>query len=194
MRVEPREFDRRVLESIDPIMAQVRPEHLILPTPCTGWRLRDLLEHMVGHHRGFAHAARRLPPDPAVWEQVSLDPGDPYATYREAAHGVVAAFADPAVGNDPIHIHGYGDIPAQSTMRMHAVDFLAHGWDVAKALGVDSTLDGALCEHGLAIAQRWPQAAFAKGDPFAAHLDIPAGAPADQRLMAYLGRDPAWRP
>ncbi len=194
MRVDPREFDRRVLESIDPIMAAMRPEHLPLATPCAGWALGDLLRHMVGHHRGFAHAARRLPRDPAVWEQVSLDGHSPYTTYREAAAEVVSAFADPELGNAPIHIHGYGDIPAQSTMRMHAVDFLAHGWDVAKAIGVDSTLDSELCERGLAIAQRWPEGAFGRGGPFGAHIEIAATAPIDQRLMAYLGRDPGWRP
>jgi uncharacterized protein (TIGR03086 family) len=181
-------------ESIDPILAQVRPEHLPLPTPCQGWDLGDLLRHMVGQHRGFAHAARGEQPDPAVWEQVTLDPGNPYATYREAAAEVVRAFARPDLANTPIHIHGYGGIPAQSTMRMHAVDYLAHGWDVAKAIGADSTLDSELCEHGLAIARGWPKGAFGSGDPFAAHIDVAPDAPVDQRLMAYLGRNPAWAP
>jgi uncharacterized protein (TIGR03086 family) len=192
MRVDPREFDRRVLESIDPIVAQIRPGQLHLPTPCQGWKLDDLLRHMVGQHRGFASAARLEPPDPAVWEQVTLDPDNPYATYREAAAQVVSAFARPELGDQPIHIHGYGDIPAPITMRMHAVDYLAHGWDVAKTIGVDSTLDSELCEHGLSIARRWPESAFTSGDPFATHVAIPEGAPFDQRLMAYLGRDPGW--
>jgi uncharacterized protein (TIGR03086 family) len=194
MRVDPREFDRRVLESIDPIVARVTPGHLHLPTPCQGWHLGDLLRHMVGQHRGFASAARLEPTDPAVWEQVTLDEEHPYATYREAAAQVVSAFARPELGDRPIHIHGYGDIPAPITMRMHAVDYLAHGWDVAKTIGVDSTLDSELCEHGLLIALRWPQSAFAKGDPFGAHVPVSDTAPADQRLMAYLGRDPGWAP
>jgi hypothetical protein len=53
-------------------------------------------------------------------------------------------------------------------------------------------LDSELCEHGLRIAQRWPDRAFGSGDPFGAHLPVPDTAPADQRLMAYLGRDPGW--
>jgi uncharacterized protein (TIGR03086 family) len=194
MRVDPRDFDRRVLESIDPIVAQIQPGQLHLPTPCPGWQLGDLLRHMVGQHRGFASAARLEPTDPAVWEQVTLDEDNPYATYREAASAVIRDFARPELGDRPIHIYGYGDIPAPSTMRMHAVDYLAHGWDVAKTIGVDSTLDSELCEHGLRIAQRWPESAFGSGDPFGGHVPVPDTAPVDQRLMGYLGRDPGWQP
>ncbi len=193
MRVDPEEFDRRVLESIDPIVAQVKPGQLHLPTPCPAWDLGGLLRHMVGQHRGFAAAARLEPADPAVWEQVTLDPENPYATYRESASWVTRDFARPGLADHSIEIFGYGVIPAPITMRMHAVDYLAHGWDVAKTIGVDSTLDNELCEEGLRIAQRWPEKSYGSGDPFGAHVPVPDGAPIDQRLMAYLGRDPGWR-
>ncbi|HCT75087.1 MAG TPA: TIGR03086 family protein [Micromonosporaceae bacterium] len=191
MRVDPREFDRLVLESIDPIVAQITSDQLNLPTPCTGWDLGELMRHMIGQHRGFAAAARLEPADPQVWEEVTLGP-DPYATYRESAQEVTQSFARPDLSDHSIEIHGYGVIPAPITMQMHAVDYLAHGWDVAKTIGADPTLDAALCEHGLKIALRWPENAFSKGDPFAAHVSVPDDAPVDQRLMAYLGRDPNW--
>ncbi|HEX6683371.1 MAG TPA: TIGR03086 family metal-binding protein [Candidatus Limnocylindrales bacterium] len=188
--MELRDFDRRVLESIDPILALVTAEHLGLPTPCTGWTLDDLLRHMVGQHRGFAAAARGEEPDPAVWEQVTLDP-KPYETYRAAAAEVTAAFATPS---SSMHIWGYGVFPPETALRMHSVDYLAHGWDVAKTVGVPSTLDAELCATGLEIARRWPESAFGSGDPFGAHVPIADDTPVDQRLMAYLGRDPAWAP
>src|SRR5262249_29999983 len=146
--VDPREFDRRALESIQPVIAQVRAEQLGLPTPCEGWDLGDLLRHMVGQHRGFAAAARLEPADPSVWLDVDLGP-DPAATYSAAAAHVVEAFGRPGLAEHQIEIFGYGVIPALNTMIMHAVDYLAHGWDVAKTIGADSTLDGELCERGL---------------------------------------------
>jgi uncharacterized protein (TIGR03086 family) len=127
-----------------------------------------------------------------VWEEVTLDPDDPYATYREAASWVVRDFARPDLADYSLEFFGYGAIPAPITMGMHAVDYLAHGWDVAKTIGADSTLDSELCERGLRIAQRWPESSFRSGDPFGAHVPVPETAPADQRLMAYLGRDPGW--
>lgn len=189
--MDPREFDRRVLESIDPIMRQVKPEHLSLPTPCTGWTLADLLRHMTGSHLGWAAAARGEPADPEVWAGPDLGP-DPYAIYRASALAATTAFEAPDLMERNLEIHGYGVIPAAATLRMHAVDFLAHGWDVAKSIGVPEALDESLCEHGLAIALRWPEKAFTSGDPFAAHVSMAAEAPAWQRLMAHLGRDPDW--
>lgn len=191
--MDPREFDRRALESIEPIVAQVKPDQLGLPTPCEGWDLGDLLRHMIGQHRGFAAAARLEAANPSVWLEVDLGP-DPAATYLAAAAEVVEAFARPDLADHRIEIFGYGVIPAPNTMIMHAVDYLTHGWDVARTIGADSTLDAELCERGMAYALRWPAHSFVSGDPFGPHVPIADDAPIDQRLMAYLGRDPAWAP
>lgn len=188
--MEWREFDRLVLESIDGIVRAVKPEHLALPTPCTGWTLDDLLRHMIGQHRGFAAAARGDAPGVAVWEQVTLGP-DPYETYRAAAEEVTIAFLNPVA---ILPILGYGEFPPSVAMRMHSVDYLAHGWDVARTIGAPSDLDAALCATGIEVARRWPETAFGDGGPFAAHVPISEDAPVDQRLMAYLGRDPGWTP
>lgn len=188
MPVDPREFDLRVLESIDPICAQIQPSDLDLATPCPGWDLRALLVHMVAAHNGFAAAARLEPAVAATWELASLDP-DPVSAYRASAVAVTSAFA--GLTDQKIQIWGYGTLPARIAIHMHAVDFLAHGWDVARTIGVDSTLDASLCEHGLRIAQAWPEAAFTTGDPFGPHLPIDEAAQADHRLMAYLGRNPS---
>lgn len=189
--MDQREFDRLVLESIDPIMRQIRADHLSLPSPCTGWALGDLLRHMVGSHRGFAAAARGEAAVREVWEEVILG-DDPYETYRESADLVTSAFAAPDLYERQLEIYGYGVLPAKTTLHMHAVDYLAHGWDVAKSIGAQSRLDERLCAHGMALASRWPESAFTTGDPFAAHVPISDDAPIDQKLMAYLGRDPQW--
>ena len=211
--MDPREFDRRVLDSIDHIFDGVTAGSLDRPTPCTGWTLGDLLRHMVGHHRGFAASARaaqlaaaaasqRSPaartgsgtqPDPAVWDGATLD-ADPAATYRTAAAQVTAAFAglDPAAHR--LDVFGYGTFPATVALNMHSVDFLGHGWDVARALGVDDALDGELCTIALRIAARWPDtpATWGPSGPFRPRVPVPDDAPAYQRLMGYLGRSPNW--
>jgi uncharacterized protein (TIGR03086 family) len=188
--VDWREFDRLVLDSIDDKLRAVKPEHLALPTPCAGWTLDDLLRHMIGQHRGFAAAARGDTPDRAVWEEVDLGP-DPNETYRAAVAEVTIAFLNP-VGS--FFLWGYGEFPPDAAWRMHSVDYLAHGWDVAKTIGVPADLDAALCATGIEVTRRWPETAFGSGDPFGAHLPIGDDAPIGQRLMAYLGRDPAWTP
>jgi uncharacterized protein (TIGR03086 family) len=183
-----REFDRLVLESIDDILRAIKPGDLVRPTPCAGWTLDDLLRHMIGQHRGFAAAARGEAPDRAVWEQVVLDP-DPYETYRAAVEEVSTAFLNPV---SILFLWGYGEFTPEVALRMHSVDYLAHGWDVAKTIGEPSDLDAALCATGIEVARRWPETIFGSGDPFGAHVQVSEDAPVDQRLMAYLGRDPAW--
>lgn len=187
--MDPREYDRRVLESIDHIFDAVTADRLDRPTPCTGWTLGDLLRHMVGHHRGFAAAAAGTPAGAQVWDGATLD-ADPAATYRAAAAQVTAAFAGLDLSTRRLEVFGYGTFPATVAVHMHSVDFLGHGWDVARAVGVDDTLDEELCTIGLRIAAGWPDAAWGPGGPFRPRIPVPDDAPAYQRLMGYLGRRP----
>jgi uncharacterized protein (TIGR03086 family) len=193
--MDPREFDRRVLAEIDRILAAVTPRHLDLDTPCAGWTVADLLRHMVGHHRGFAAAAEGKPVDPPLWDEVTLDEHDPAGTYLEAAQQVTGAFMRLPDLDQPMAIHGYGTFPARIALNMHGVDFLGHGWDVARAIGVADQLDDALCEHALVLGGRWPdtpEVFGGPGAPFATRVPVEAGEPAYRRLMGFLGRQPGW--
>jgi uncharacterized protein (TIGR03086 family) len=195
--LDPVALDAAVLAEIDPILARVRPADLDRPTPCTGWSVADLLRHMVGHHRGFAAAARgAAPPDPQVWDGATLDADDPYGTYRAAADEVTTAFGAPGLIDRRLAVHIYGTFGARVALTMHAVDFLGHGWDVARAIGAPDELADELCVAGLAIAARWPDTpatwGTGKDSPFRPRVAVPDDAPAYQRLMGFLGRDPQW--
>jgi uncharacterized protein (TIGR03086 family) len=198
--LDPVALDRAVLAAIDPILARVRPADLDQPSTCAGWSLGDLLRHMVGHHRGFAAAAGgAAPPDLAVWDGATLDEADPYATYRAAAQQVTAAFGAAGLMDRRLAVYVYGTFPARVALTMHAVDFLGHGWDVARTIGAPEELPEDLCLAGLAIAARWPDTPGTWGtgpeSPFRPRLPVPADAPAYQRLMGFLGRDairPQW--
>ncbi|MGY0233139.1 TIGR03086 family metal-binding protein [Longispora urticae] len=174
------------------IVAQVTADDLGRPTPCAGWNLADLLAHMIGQHRGFAAAARGLPVDLAVWEDVTLGP-DPAADYAAASDDVLAAFGAEDFAERRLALHEFGVVPASTAMMMHFVDYLAHGWDVATALGVPARLDGELCEHALRLASRWPADAptiWGPGAPFGLKVPVPADAPAADRFLGFLGRTP----
>ena len=55
-----------VLQSID-VVNTVTPADLDRSTPCAGWTLATLLDHMTVQHRGFAAAARGKGADAAIW-------------------------------------------------------------------------------------------------------------------------------
>jgi uncharacterized protein (TIGR03086 family) len=188
---ELRDLDQRALAVAGGFVAAVTTEALARPTPCEGWTLDVLLRHMVSHNHGFAAAARGEPAQRTVWEDATLDP-DPYGAYRASADEVVAAFADDGVLGRKLDIYSYGVFSAPVAFGMHFVDFLVHGWDVARSVGAVGVIDDDLSEAALAVALRWPYHRPDKA--FGVKVDVPDDAPAHQRLVAYLGRPPDWQP
>jgi uncharacterized protein (TIGR03086 family) len=183
------ELDRRALSTAGRFVSGVGVDDLSRPTPCAGWTLGDLLRHMVAHNRGWALAARGAAGERSVWENAVLD-DDPAGTFRESADLVTEAFADPALYERRLDVYGYGTFPASVALGMHMVDFLVHGWDVARAMGAPSSLDEDLSEAALAIALRWPYRRPDKA--FDVRVAVAGSAGAGDRLVAYLGRSPSW--
>jgi uncharacterized protein (TIGR03086 family) len=188
-----REGCRDVLATTTDIVAQVRADQLGLPTPCAGWSVRDLLRHMVGNNNGFAAAALGAPPDPAVWDGVDVT--DPVGEFPASARRVVAAFASVEPLTGTFAVLGYGDVPAGQAVGMYFIDYLAHGWDVAVSIGVDPRLDEEACAAVLRIGAAWPRdspAIWGPDAPFGHRVDVPEDAPVADRMLAFLGRSPAW--
>jgi len=188
-----RELDRRALAVTTGIVERVRADQLDLPTPCDGWSARDLLRHMVGNNNGFAAAALGAPPLAEVWDGVAVT--DTVGEFAASAKRVVEAFASVEPLTGTFAVLGYGDVPAAQAVGMHLIDYLAHGWDVAVSIGVDAGLDEECCLAVLRIGAGWPQDSPAIWGPDAAfgyRVEVPADAPAADRMLGFLGRSPAW--
>lgn len=188
-------FNRRAFAGCGRIVAQVSETDLSSPTPCTDWDLRALLVHMAGNNNGWADAAEGKPPDAAVWDGAGLE-DDPIGAYRKAAARVDAAFAPDDIVERDFEVHGYGTVSGPTALGMHFIDYLVHGWDVAKAIGLDTTLDDELCSAVLRIGERWPKDAPSiwggPGAPFGHRVAVSADASPADRMLGFLGRSPTW--
>jgi uncharacterized protein (TIGR03086 family) len=190
-------LNRRAVDATVRYAAKATIRDLTRPTPCAGWGLACLLRHLIGSHRGFAAAARGRPVGPEVWDgpvpEIEIDPA---MAYQVAAEEVLTAFDAPELTDRKLDLHGFGIFAAPVAVGMHFVDFCAHAWDVARTLGDNGELDDDLCEAALTVAAQWPDtpAVFGPGAAFGPHIAVPTDAPAYQRLMGYLGRDPDWAP
>ncbi|KOV83322.1 hypothetical protein ADL03_20700 [Nocardia sp. NRRL S-836] len=174
------------------VVNEVRPSDLTRPTPCDGWTLADLLAHMTAQHRGFAAAARGRGADPAAWEVRPLGP-DPAAGHAAAAEDVLAAFAEAVPEFDLPEFSPVTRFPAAQAISFHLIDYVVHGWDVARSLGLDHRLEPELAGPALRIALAVPDGdsrlepgaafgpALATDDPDPSH-----------RVLAVLGRSPEW--
>lgn len=193
---EIRDWNRRAVLATVEVVRQVQPADLDRPTPCTGWTLRDLLTHMSVQHRGFAAAADGRGADPDVWAAPApLD--DPVGEYLAAVPVVLDAFAADGVPRRRFALPEISPtitFPGTVAIGFHFIDYVVHGWDVARSLGLDYALDQDLLDAALPVALAVPDGAprRAPGAAFQPALPAPDGGPLD-RILTVLGRSPTWR-
>jgi uncharacterized protein (TIGR03086 family) len=185
------EVDRRVLTATAEIVAAVTPDRLDGPSPCGDWTLRELLGHMVASNEGFAASAAGKAVGAEVWDRLSYD-GEPFEAYQESAEAVSAAFegADPEVRLD---VFGYGKLPLSTCLGMHIVDFVVHGWDVARSIGWAGEIDPELVAAADEIMRAFPDGPRPSA-AFGVKVPVPDDASRLDKLMGFLGRDPGWTP
>jgi uncharacterized protein (TIGR03086 family) len=184
-----RELDRRSLLVLDKLVAAATPADLARPTPCAGWTLADLLRHQVSENHAFATSAREgSAPD---WEAGDLG-DDANAAYRASVDDFLDAMADDAVLDRQLTINHFGTFPGTIAAHMHLVDTVAHGWDLARTLGLPYEPDAEAVRAALQLAERIPDEGREKNGSFAHRVDVSAEASELDRFLALLGRDPAW--
>jgi uncharacterized protein (TIGR03086 family) len=189
------ELHRRVVRTSIDIVSRVTVADLERATPCSEWNLGDLLAHMTVQHRGFAAAAGEGA-DLAVWQVRPL--GDQaVAAYVAAAEGVIAAFGADGVLEREFalpEITTRMTFPAARAIGFHFIDYVVHGWDVARSIDVPYTLHPDVTETALRIAQEVPDGPerLRPGAAFRPGLVAPAGAGPLEVILAALGRSPAW--
>ncbi|CAL9629536.1 hypothetical protein SUDANB176_06046 [Streptomyces sp. enrichment culture] len=191
-----RKLDRTAVLETTRLLERARPGDWDRPTPCAGWTLRRLVAHMAGQHHGFAAAAAGRGGDLAVWRPAGLG-GDPRAVHRAAADSVLTAFSRPDVLTrefDLPEISTTTRFPATIAIGFHFLDYVVHGWDVARTLGTRPDLDEETLEAALAFALRVPDDERRLGpDPlFRPALPAPAGAGSLDLVLTALGRSPDW--
>ncbi len=181
--------ERAVRLSVDAVEAAADAS-LSTETPCAGWDLRALLEHMGTQNRGFAEAARGAN-DPAIWT-VHPSP-DPVGDYVRSAHDIVEAFATCAAGTVLLPEIPPGEFPAATALGFHLIDSVVHAWDVARSVGREIELDADLGPTALRIAEAVPTGK-ARGPAFGPALEVSDSAATLDRILRILGRSPEWTP
>lgn len=197
MATDIRELDRLAVDTSMRLVAGIAAGDLDRATPCDGWNLRALLEHMTVQHRGFARAATGVRSGVADWAPRSLG-NDPAGRYAEAAAGVTAAFGAEGVLEREFwlpEIRADEAFPAPLAIGFHTLDYVTHSWDVAAALGAQPEFAPGLVEAVRPMAEQIPDTPEVRGPggPFRRGVEVAADAPPLHRFLAALGRDPHWR-
>jgi uncharacterized protein (TIGR03086 family) len=197
-----RSFHRAaVLASVD-VVNDVTPTELHRATPCDGWDLSQLLAHMTAQHRGFAAAARGDGANPARWDTAAVADAvaiDPAGSYAAAAADVLEAFADDDVLAASFALPEFGSgavFPGSVAIGFHFVDYVVHGWDVARALDAPFVLPADVIAAVLPLVFAVPDGDFrtTPGSVFAPAIAASEPLSDLDRALLHLGRSPAWTP
>jgi uncharacterized protein (TIGR03086 family) len=166
----------------------VSADDLGRPTPCAGWDLRALLDHLNDSLLALHEAAAlgQVYPDGGDY---AAGAADPVAVLRDRARRLVGAWTPPA----PRREVAFGELSLTTAVvtATGALEVAVHGWDVARACGVDATIPAGLADDMLDVVPLLVSAAD-RPDRFAAAVEPPSGAAPGDRLVAFLGRPPQW--
>lgn len=148
------------------------------PTPCAGWTVADVVDHLVDTQRAFLGHHADLGPRPA---------GDPAALWAEHV-ATVAALPDDLWPREYDGYFGRTSVGA-TLVDFYGFDMVVHRWDVARALSRDDRFtDGELDQIESSIGI-FGDAMYADGVCRPA-VAVPDGRSRQDRLLALMGRDP----
>ncbi|GAA4552280.1 TIGR03086 family metal-binding protein [Pseudonocardia xishanensis] len=172
------------------LLPAIGPEQLGDRTPCPGFDVATLLDHLLVLTTEFTHAARKTPTDgPVEPSAAHLDP-DWRTELPDRLAELAAAWTDPEAWAGGTRAGGL-DFPAAEVGVIALNELVVHGWDLARATRQRFSVDGPSAQACLAFA-----AGFEVVVPglFGERVEVGAGAPVFHRVLGIEGRDPRWTP
>lgn len=180
-----------VMDKSGDVIAGVGDDQRDRPTPCPDYDVAALVDHMVAWVRAFAAGARgqTLEGDPSQYRAGD----DPAGEFRAAADGLVASWRDEGLDRKVRMAGGGGEIDGRMAFDMTLMEYTTHGWDLAVATDQPVPYTEAEAAAVLERAEATLPPQF-RGDgmSFGHIVPVPDHAPAVDRLVAFLGRDPAF--
>ena len=186
-------FDAAVLAVLDVVRA-VPAGALDGPTPCTEFDVRTLRGHLLTVLRRTAHVGRGGAPQDVPHVVTDVLEDELPAAFTTAADDARSVWADPGLLTRTVQ-HPIGPMPGAALLATYVGELCTHAWDLAAALGRPLVVDPAVVAVGDAASRRLlPPGERPPGFPFAPEVPAPADATPLERLVAWQGRDPGWRP
>lgn len=124
-------------------LRQVGDNQWDLPTPCSEWTVRDLVNHMLLGTRMTVELLGGASKDEVIsrlGDDLMADNDDPVASFVDLAEEMRKGFSADG-GLDGIVDHPMGQIPRTTFIGFRILDNATHAWDLARATGAPETLD-----------------------------------------------------
>jgi len=155
------------------------------PAPCEGWVARDVVGHLVEWIPAFLASAGGppMPEGPSVDD----DPAGAWTTLNDAIQSLLD---DPVASAAPIsHPRAGAHRLDEAVATFFLGDVVIHTWDLARAAGLDETLDADVVHEMLVGMEPLDDMLRASGQ-YGAKVEVPHDADEQTRLLAFTGRHP----
>ena len=188
---DPRVIFAKAVALAGAVIGATRSDQLDNRTPCSDFRVRELLGHLVTALEHVAAVGRGHDPygGPVVVREV---PDDGWLrAWIDAAHEARAAWSDDATLARVVRLP-WAEQSGAATLAGYVNEVSVHTWDLATATGRRPEWNSRVLEVALdAIRQVLPaEGRGDRGAPFADPVEVPVDAPLIDRLVAWNGRRP----
>lgn len=175
---------RTAVKGFSAVLDAVPTDQWDAVSPCDGWTARHVVGHLIGGCQMVSAVETGKAPDFSdPVGAAGKDPAKSYAKARELALGALTEENLAKKVQSPM-----GEMPLDQMIGMFITsDVLIHTWDLAKAAGIDVTLDPGLVDETY-NALLPLDAAIRMPNVFGPKVEPPAGADAQTKLMCFTGR------
>jgi uncharacterized protein (TIGR03086 family) len=182
--MEPDRY-RRVAGRFTTRLTEVPADSWERPAPCEGWVARDVVRHLVEWIPAFLADAGGpvLPAGPSVDD-------DPVGAWTTVSDALQALLDDPVASATVINHPRAGSHRLDDAIATFMLgDVLVHTWDVARAVGLDETLDADIVHDMFVAMEPYDDMLRASGQ-YGPRVEVPPDADEQTRLIAFTGRHP----
>ncbi len=158
---------------------------LSCPTPCEGWTIRDLINHVVTGELMTLAVCGEGPMPTRGNDYLGAD----WRSAAVSAHERALVLPD-RLEEEKLYTLPMGETPGWVFVRMRSMEYFSHAWDIADALGEPtSSWDMSALERVFAFARaRLASVPRGEGKPFGEVVPTSEDAPLPDRFAAFLGR------
>lgn len=154
------------------------------PAPCEGWVARDIVRHMV---EWMPSIVKNCGIDFSVGPSVDTDPA---GSWSHLAAQLQALLDDPTVAATEFDAGPPGRMTVENAIGMIMLgDVVIHTWDLARATGLDETLDQDIVSEMLAGMQPLDEMLRQSGH-YGPKVEVADDADDQTKLIAFTGRQP----
>lgn len=136
-------------QELEARLRQVGDDQWELPTPCSEWNVRQLVNHLLlGTRMSVQLLAGGAQADVVaqLGDDMTADSQSPVADLVALLNQMQEGFAA-SDGLEGTVDHPMGEIPRTTFIGFRIMDNATHAWDLARAIGADEQLDAELVQH-----------------------------------------------